>query len=165
MSEFDITALVYSEHEAFRRAFADLEQAAEPGTAWQELADRLEVHAAAEEEVFYPLLATVADDGVEEGKSAVREHNDIRHSVDAVMDEDPQSPAWRDAVRCAQEVNAEHMAQEEREFIPDFKDNVDESHRDDLGMKWLKFHDDHERAKGLSGDDADPQAVVDAEPV
>ena len=56
------------------------------------------------------------------------------------------------------------MAEEEREFIPDFKNNVDEARRDELGLHWLKFHDDHDHAAGLSGADADPQAVVEAEP-
>ena len=160
MSEFEVTALVLSEHEAFRRAFADLEQADDVGAAWLSLADRLEVHAAAEEELFYPQLATEVSGGEDEAVTAVREHNDIRHAVRAVADHESGGSDWWDAVRAAQEVNADHMAEEEREFIPDFREGVDEQRREDLGMRWLQFHDDHDRAQGLDGGDADPAAVA-----
>jgi hemerythrin-like domain-containing protein len=163
MSEYEITALVMSEHEAFRRAFADLDQADDPGSAWQDLADRLEVHAVAEEQLFYPVLADEATDGVEDGLAAVREHNDIRHAVRAVADHEAGSDPWWQAVADAQQVNGDHMAEEEREFIPEFKQSVDADRRDELGMEWLKLHDEHEHAAGLSGADADPQAVVDAD--
>ena len=163
MSEYEITALVMSEHEAFRRAFADLEQAEDQGAAWEALANRLEVHAVAEERLFYPVLADEADDGVDDGKTAVREHNDIRHAVRDVAGHEVGSTSWWDAVATAQQVNGDHMAEEEREFIPTFKESVDADRRDELGMEWLKLHDEHDDAQGLSGEDADPQAVVDAD--
>ena len=164
MSEYEITSLVMSEHDAFRRAFADLDQADDPGAAWADLAARLEVHAVAEERLFYPVLADEADNGVEDGKTAVREHNDIRHAVRAVDGHEVGSPSWREAIANAQQVNGDHMAEEEREFMPEFKTAVDADRRDELGMEWLRLHDEHEHARGLSGADADPQAVVDAEP-
>ena len=34
-------------------------------------------------------------------------------------------------------------------------------YRDELGMRWLKFHEDHEDAEGLSGDTVDPEAYVE----
>jgi hypothetical protein len=163
MSEYEITALVMSEHDAFRRAFEGLEQADDLAGVWQDLADRLEVHAVAEERLFYPVLADEADDGANDGKTAVREHNDIRHAVHAVGEHEVGSEAWWDAVRNAQLVNGDHMADEERHFIPDFKESVDAERRDALGMEWLKLHDEHEHAQGLSGEDADPQAVVDSD--
>ena len=161
MSEYEITALVMSEHDAFRRAFSDLGDADDLDTAWTELAARLEVHAVAEERLFYPVLADEADDGAEDGKTAVREHNDIRHAVADVGQHELGSDTWWEAVRRAQQVNGDHMAEEEREFIPEFKDSVDAERRDELGMQWLRLHDEHEHARGLSGQDADPQEVVD----
>ncbi len=160
MSEFEVTALVLSEHEAFRRAFADLEHADDPAVAWTSLADRLEVHAVAEEELFYPELADAVAGGEDEAVTAVREHNEIREAVRAVAGCTVGAADWWDAVRAAQEVNAEHMAEEEREFIPDFREGVDEQRREDLGMRWLQFHDEHDHARGLDGEDADPDAVA-----
>jgi Hemerythrin HHE cation binding domain len=160
MSDFEITALVLSEHEVFRRDFAALEDSDQPGTAWDTLAAKLEVHAVAEEELFYPVLAQETDGGAADGKTAVREHNDIRHAVAAVGEQEVGSEPWWEAVRSAQEVNAEHMADEEREFLPSFKDGVDADRREELGMRWLEFHDTHTGAQGLSGEDADPAEVV-----
>jgi len=74
MSDLEITALVLSEHEALRRDFAalaDPERAQDLGAA---LAARLEVHAVAEEELFYPLLASAAEHGAAEGQRAVKDH-------------------------------------------------------------------------------------------
>jgi hemerythrin HHE cation binding domain-containing protein len=164
MSEYEITALVMSEHDAFRRAFTDLENADDLSAAWEELAARLEVHAVAEERLFYPVLADEADDGAEDGKEAVREHNAIRHAVADVAGHDLGSSAWWESVGHAQQVNGDHMAEEEREFIPEFKNAVDAERRDQLGLEWLRLHDEHAHAQGLPGDDADPQAVVDSDP-
>jgi len=77
MSDLEITALVLSEHEALRRDFAALADPAlaqDLGAAWAALAARLEVHAVAEEELFYPLLASAAEHGAAEGKRAVKDH-------------------------------------------------------------------------------------------
>lgn len=162
MSEFEITALVLSEHEVFRRDFVALDElsGAALAQAWQQLAARLEVHAVGEEELFYPLLAREAEDGVQETEDAVRDHNGIRTAARAVEEQEPGSEQWWAAVRATQEVNAEHMAEEERDFLPGFREAVDPERREELGMQWLAFHDEHEQARGLSGDDADPAKVA-----
>lgn len=163
MSEFEITALVLSEHEAFRREFAALEEAGDLAEAWSALAARLEVHAVAEEELFYPRLAQETSATTEDGEAAVHDHNEIRHAVAAVEDHTAGDEAWWDAVRAAQQVNADHMAEEERDFLPPFKAGLDGDEREELGMRWLQFHDEHDGARGLSGQDADPAAVVRGE--
>ena len=57
----DITQLILDDHYEQRRRFAMLEQldpgdAAALGAVWSRLAVFLEVHAAAEEQIFYPEL-------------------------------------------------------------------------------------------------------------
>jgi len=126
VSDLEITALVLSEHEALRRDFAaladpalaDPERAEDLGAAWAALAARLEVHAVAEEELFYPLLASAAEHGAAEGRRAVKDHNEIRHAAAAVTGLDAGSEAWWTAVHGAQQVNANHMAEEERGCHP-----------------------------------------------
>ncbi|HJX44044.1 MAG TPA: hemerythrin domain-containing protein, partial [Geodermatophilus sp.] len=78
MSDFEITALVLAEHEVFRREFAALEDLSggELAAAWEALHARLEVHAVAEEQLFYPLLAQEAD-GEQETAEGVHDHNEI----------------------------------------------------------------------------------------
>ncbi len=59
MADLDITLLILSEHDAFRRGFTDIDSLTDPAdlaTKWRELSDSLEVHASGEEDVFYPQL-------------------------------------------------------------------------------------------------------------
>src|SRR5829696_6421604 len=102
MSDFDVTALVLAEHEIFRREFSALEDLTGQGLtdAWTDLAARLEVHAVAEEQLFYPLLAREAD-GEQETAEGVHDHNEIRHAAAAVGEQELGSEAWWEAVRNA----------------------------------------------------------------
>ena len=164
MSDFEITALVLAEHEVFRRDFSSLEDLSgqELTAAWAALHDRLEVHAVAEEQLFYPLLAQEAD-GEQETAEGVHDHNEIRHAAAAVGEHEVGSEAWWEAVHNVRQVNADHMAEEETDFFPPFKESVDDEQREALGMRWLAFHDEHEQAKGLSGEDAEVAEVVAVE--
>jgi hypothetical protein len=162
VADIDINALILSEHEVFRRDFDNLEQLSgtdELRAAWQALADQLEVHASGEEAVFYPHVVREAGD-VEDTKHALQDHNEIREAAQAVDQHEVGSDDWWAAVRRAREVNGEHMEEEEREILPSFRDSVGTERRTELGMEWLQFHDEHERAKGLSGDAKDPEAYV-----
>ncbi len=163
MSDYEITALILSEHEVFRREFARLDDLPpeELEAAWASLADSLEVHASGEEDMFYPLLAQAGREEADDARSQVHDHNEIRDSVRAVAEQEVGSEGWWTAVRNAQEVNAEHMAEEERESLPSFREAVDAEQRGELGMRWLEFHDQHEGARGLSGEDEDPDALVE----
>src|SRR6476469_6862011 len=142
MSDFEITALVLAEHEVFRRAFTALDDLTGPelGAAWAELHARLEVHAVAEEQLFYPLLAREAD-GEQETAEGVHDHNEIRHAAAAVEAHEVGGEDWWEAVRATRQVNADHMAEEETGFFPSFKDAVDDGQREALGLRWLAFHD------------------------
>ena len=164
MSDFEITALVLAEHEVFRRDFAGLEDLSgqELADAWGALHAKLEVHAVAEEELFYPLLAqeAAAEDETAEG---VHDHNEIRHAATAVAEHEVGSEDWWEAVRTVRQVNADHMSEEETDFFPPFKESVDAEQREALGMRWLAFHDEHEQADGLSGEDAEVAEVIATE--
>ena len=164
MSDFEVTALVLAEHEVFRREFAALGELPgdELAAAWESLHARLEVHAVAEEQLFYPLLAQEAD-GEQETAEGVHDHNEIRHAAAAVGEHEVGSEAWWDAVATVRQVNADHMSEEETDFFPPFKEAVDDEQREALGMRWLAFHDEHEEAEGLSGEDAEVAEVVATE--
>jgi hypothetical protein len=164
VSDFEITALVLAEHEIFRREFTALEDlpVAELATAWETLHAKLEVHAVGEEQLFYPLLAQEAD-GEQETAEGVHDHNEIRHAAAAVAEYEVGSDDWWEAVRATRQVNADHMAEEETDFFPPFRDAVDDEQREALGMRWLAFHDEHQRSEGLSGQDAEVADVVATE--
>ena len=164
MGDFDITTLILSEHEQFRRTFAEIEQltdAEELGRRWRELADALEVHAAGEEEVFYPELLQDVDDSEDDTEHAVKDHNEIRETTAAVDEHEVGTDAWWEAFRTCREATVDHLAEEENDVLPPFSEQVSSEQRDALGLRWLQFHEQHEDAEGLSGETVDPQAYVE----
>ncbi len=165
MSETDIADLILSEHELFRRAFAAIEALTDPTElkgAWQELADQLEVHASAEERIFYPALLKRVDDAEGDTEHAIKDHNEIRATTHAVDDHEVGSDSWWEAFREAREATVDHLGEEERDVLPPFKEQVAEQRRGELGLAFLAYRDEHEGAKGLSGKEKDPEAYVEA---
>ncbi len=91
----DITQLILDDHHEQRRRFALLEQMGSASGAalsdvWARLAVFLEVHAAAEEEIFYPELVKLAlaprpvARAEPETLDAIYDHNEIRDAIAAV---------------------------------------------------------------------------------
>jgi hypothetical protein len=159
----DITQLILDDHETFRREFAALDDADAPEQLreiWEPLANLLEVHAAAEEAVFYPKLLRRGDDGEDETIDAIGDHNGIRDGVREAARHPIGSARWWDGVRHARASNKSHMAEEEDEALPDFRRNTPLSVRVNLGHEFLKFKTDHSDAERLDTSDKDPQAYV-----
>lgn len=161
----DITALILDDHDRFRRKFAeldDLSSAADLAAAWGPLADLLDVHAAAEEEVFYPQLIQRGADAEDETLDAVGDHNEIRDAVRDAGTHPPGSAQWHAAVRKARTANSEHMAEEEDDALADFRRHADPGLREELGRRFLEFKQEHANAQGLDTSDVDPEGYVNA---
>ena len=138
--DLDITVLVQLEHDAMRSQFEAIDaltDADELTKAWALLAELLEIHASGEESVLYPELARAADEGAEEARHAVREHNELRDSVTAVQQHAAGSTAWWEALRHARQVNEEHLDEEERDALPLFRESTDRAHREQVGRNGL----------------------------
>lgn len=165
----EIDRLILAEHEDFRRRFAELDRlridgADEKalGALWGPLADLLEVHAAAEEEIFYPvLLKHGSDDAEEETDDAIGDHNDIRDAIREATAQTAGSDAWWAAVGQCREANDEHLGEEERDVIPDFRGHSDQETRTSLGRRWLAFHEEHAGARGIDTSDKDPKEYIE----
>jgi hypothetical protein len=121
----DITQLILDDHHEQRRRFAILEQidAADVrslGEIWDRLAVFLEVHAAAEEAIFYPELVRLAigpqplGSAEPETIDAIHDHNEIRDAIAAVTGHHVGTQDWLDAVAEVNRANGDHMAEEER---------------------------------------------------
>jgi hypothetical protein len=166
----DITVLILDDHEWFRRQFAALDElrAATPvdrdalRAVWQPLADHLDVHAVAEEEIFYPqLLRRGGADAPEETLDAIGDHNDIRDGVHAAADEAVGSDSWWAAVQRARDANDEHMAEEENEGLPDFRLHAAVELREALGRRFAEFLQRHRGARDLDVGDRDPEEYIE----
>jgi Hemerythrin HHE cation binding domain len=164
----DITQLILDDHHEQRRLFAILEQIDPTNTAalravWDRLASFLEVHAEAEEQLFYPELLRVGEgvDSVDpeaETKDAIGDHNDIRNAVAAVANHEVGSEGWYAAIAKTNEANGDHMAEEEREGLTDFRRHVGLQLRHDLAVAFANFEATH--FAGVTAVDKDPDVYV-----
>jgi hypothetical protein len=165
----DITRLILDDHHEMRRRFAILEQIDRTDTAtlrdvWARLSVLLEVHAAAEEEIFYPELLRAGQRagriGTTEAETldAVDDHNDIRDAVAAVAGYTEGSKDWYAAIAAVNVANGDHMAEEEREGLTDFRREAGLQLRHDLGVAFVAFEARH--FTGIRPMDRDPTAYV-----
>lgn len=160
----DICQLILDDHETFRRRFAELDEQRQArsgalGRAWAPLGDLLDLHAAAEEEVFYPCLLARGDDAKAETTDAIADHNAIRDAVRAAGVADVASAKWWHAVEQAREQNSDHMAEEERGALADFRARTAQELRDELGDRFVLFKQQHGGGK-LQSRDEDPRRYV-----
>ena len=109
------------------------------------LAAFLELHAAAEEEIFYPALLQVGlaahrTAGVEgETLDAIHDHNEIRDAIAAVARHQVGTDEWFGAVGAANLANSDHMAEEEREGLTDFRRLAGLQRRHQLAVAFAGF--------------------------
>lgn len=161
----DITDLILEDHHRQRKAFALLDDV-DPadtdrlGAIWSDLADFLEVHAAAEEKVFYPALLAVGDPDREETQDAIADHNEIRTAIADAARADVGSDAWWKAVGEARSANTEHMGEEEDEGLPDFRKHATLADRADLGLAFEAAKAAPEQAE-LDLSEKDPDDYVE----
>ena len=164
----DITQLILDDHHEQRRLFAILEQIDRTDTGvlsavWGRLASFLELHAAAEEEIFYPALLQVGlaaqrAAGVEgETLDAIRDHNEIRDAVAEVARHQVGTDEWYAAVAAANLANSDHMAEEEREGLTDFRRLASLQRRHELAVAFAAFEARH--FAGVTAADRDPAEI------
>ena len=165
----DITQLILDDHHEQRRLFAILEQIdrADTGTlsaVWARLSAFLELHAAAEEEIFYPALLQAglstgrADSAEEETLDAIGDHNDIRDAIAAAAGPVAGTDEWYAAVAAVNLANGDHMAEEEREGLTDFRRLAGLAQRHDLAVAFAAFEARH--FAGVPVVDKDPARYV-----
>jgi Hemerythrin HHE cation binding domain len=164
----DITDLILEDHRQQRRSFAFLEDI-DPsdtetlGALWNRLCTTLEVHAAAEEALFYPELLKIGrgeggesvDDEVED---VIKDHNAIRDAIRGSTGHEAGSKQWWEAVRKTNEANSDHMAEEERDDLADFRRHATLQMRHDIGVAFARFEAQH--VAGIEPKDLDPKRYV-----
>lgn len=165
----DITQLILDDHHEQRRLFAIIEQIDAKDTVslaavWKRLSAFLEVHAETEERIFYPKLLRIgreadkSDEVEEETLDAIKDHNEIRDAVAAVAKEQAGTDAWFMAVAAANKANSDHMGEEEREGLTEFRRLASLELRHDLAVSFISFEVDN--VDGVTPVDKDPKKWV-----
>jgi hypothetical protein len=167
----DVTELVLEDHHTLRLRFAALDDAQDMTDAaqrkealtvlWTDLANLLEVHAQCEEEVFYPqLLKKQTEDGEDEAEDAIDDHNKIRDAVREAAQHEIDSDDWWKAVGEARTENSKHIAEEEREALPDFRHASTLEQRQQLAVAWTKWRSRHQPPQDISDEDKDVEQYI-----
>ncbi len=165
----DITDLILNDHHDQRRLFAYLDEIDRSDTAaldavWGRLAVLLDVHAAAEEKYFYPRLLEIGTGGGGEDSAAsettdvIKDHNEIRDAVRQVADHQTGTEDWWTAVVAAREANSDHIGEEERQDLADFRHHASLQERHDIAVAFVTYESRH--ATGIDTTDKDPQEWV-----
>lgn len=169
----DIIDLVYADHDWFRRQFFRLDDAKsheDLAAIWNILSARLDVHAEAEEVVFYPALlkhgghdhpSNPSGDPEDETEDAITDHNAIRDAIRQSRQHEPGSDEWFAAVHEAREQNGKHLEEEEREAMPDFIKSASLELRHELAMKWAQFIDEHMGTSGVGNREKDADEYIE----
>jgi hypothetical protein len=166
----DITEVILHQHAEQRRMFAYLEEWPRDDTEglaalWRRLEILLEVHAEGEERHFYRELAAIghgagdADSTEEEVEDAIKDHNEIRDAIREVGRHEPGTEKWWEAVTAANVANSDHMAEEERQDLTDFRENAGLQQRHDLAVAFLRF-EAQRWAEGVKPVDKDPEEFI-----
>ena len=164
----DITQLIADDHAEQRRLFALIDQLSPNDrdalkAVWSRLRGLLDTHARAEELHFYPELLKLgrgADNETPdaETRDAIKDHNEIRDSAAKVDQQQLGSPQWFAAVAAANKANSDHMAEEERQGLTDFRRHADLDLRHRLAVQFIGFELDH--LEGVKPVDLDVDAYV-----
>jgi hemerythrin superfamily protein len=115
------TDLLKKDHESVKKMFADFEMADKAqqkrSLLAQEICETLRVHAAIEEELFYPAVREVRDKQAKfDVEEALQEHKQIKAAMADIIKADGAEPAFAAKMKVLKE-DVEHHAQEEEEEI------------------------------------------------
>lgn len=167
----DITEIIERQHAEQRRMFGVLEEWPRDDidgmtAVWGRLAIFLENHAEAEERYFYPELLKLGTGGAdaesadEEVEDAVKDHNLLRQAVRRAMGLPVGSDEWWHAVVDANVQNSDHMAEEERQDLADFRQRASLELRHEIAIAFLRYQAEHacDEVKPI---DKDPEEYVE----
>lgn len=164
----DITQLIFDDHHEQRRIFAMLEQVGTDVPAltviWSRLSKHMTAHLQGEEEIFYPELLKSGkrpaggSSAADETLDAIKDHNEIRDGIVAVAAQAVGSEAWFAAVKQVNKANSDHMGEEEREGLTDFRRDAPIDLRHTLAVRFAAYEAAH--INGVSTVDKDPAQYV-----
>jgi hypothetical protein len=165
----DIVDCILADHARQRRLFAALEDARDDpealGKIFTNLKNFLEAHAEAEERHFYPTLlkkgggALDSDSAEETTEDAIEDHNKIAEAAEEAMKHSPGSDEWWAAVDKCNCANSEHMSEEERQGLTDFRRTVRREERVRLAVQYLAFEAKH--AGEYQRTEKDPDSYIE----
>lgn len=138
MPSNDAIAVLKADHKAVKELFAQFAELGDRADkSKQSLAQRicteLTVHAAIEEEIFYPRIRRAGEEEKDEVLEGVEEHQLIKKLVSEIQTMSPDDEAFDAKVHVLQEQVEHHVGEEESEMFPSVRKALKEEELVSLG--------------------------------
>jgi hemerythrin superfamily protein len=149
----DAIDLLSEDHERVRQLFLQYEEAGDDGSERkEEIAEQvfaeLEVHAAIEEEIFYPAVrSAVGEDGKKVVAEALEEHRLVKQLVGELRQLDMDDERFAAKFKVLMENVEHHAEEEETELFPEAEDAL-EDRLMELGAR-MRSRKEQLRGRGL----------------
>ncbi|WP_219419169.1 alpha/beta hydrolase fold domain-containing protein [Pseudonocardia nigra] len=132
----DVDHLIADDHAVVERQFQHLEAGrGDRRVLVDQVAFELALHADAEERVLYPAMAEAGETHeAEEGRD---EHQEAKELLVTLNNSDPGEPEFEDALSRLIASIRHHVAEEEGEFLPRFRQAVGPERMAELGKEFL----------------------------
>lgn len=145
----DLIELVLADHRRIRRLSQALDHAARwtacfgsgwaPANVWQRLAELLQVHTLAEEEICYPLAPRSGPQATVRTRDMAADHDDIRDAIAEAALQPAGSAGWWRAVKAVQTGFPVHFDHEERGILVSLQHQLTAARRLEIGRQWTAF--------------------------
>ncbi len=140
MKNQDAIALLKADHTAVKKLFAQEEKAIKDDDKKQEIFDQIKnaltVHAAIEEEIFYPAVKKARSEHLkDEVREGYEEHQQITNLLAQIASITPADETYDSKVKVLKEDVEHHVKDEETEMFPDARKFLGEKRLIELGTE------------------------------
>lgn len=154
MEKHDAIALLKADHAAVKKLFG--QEGKSSGQKKQEIFDQikaaLDVHAAIEEEIFYPAVKKARSENVkDEVREGYEEHKQIKSLLAETSEVTPADETWDMKIKVLKEDVEHHVKEEEGEMFPDAKKFLGEKRLMELGEQLEERKQELEKRDFSSG--------------
>ena len=144
-NEMDAVELLSSQHREVEKLFKEIENAenAEDKEAlFEDLADKLAIHAKIEEQFFYPAVnEKKTEDMVLE---AFVEHTSVKRLLADLLEADPSEPAFDAQIKVLKEQIEHHVEEEEGQLFPAAKKLLSKDEMTAIAQEMMAVQDELE---------------------
>ena len=131
MNAIDLLEKQHREVEQLFKKFEKAEGEEEKQSLFEEIGDKLAIHAGIEEKHFYPATRTARTE--DQLREAVEEHLSVKRIIADLLEMEPSNPQFEPKVLVLKEQVEHHVEEEEEELFPKVKKMLSRDELDDLG--------------------------------
>ena len=135
----DATRLLEQDHRDVEELFDQFELAKGDTTRKGEVAEQiireLSIHAAIEEEVFYPAVREAVPDGEGLVEHSLEEHQEVKELLADLEKMDPGDPGYHQKMEKVISDVKDHVTEEEGEMFPKFREVISATKLEEIGSK------------------------------